>query len=274
MAGEGKKRRLSDETLLDSKLQSSKAARTDVDGNAHDSLENNGTVAEEIPCSSSNQLISENDQSDDKKTSLTETEGVGAIEGLTSTADAVATIPKEEEGQAQVVVQQQQQPPCQRRKRPGHQKVEDYISTVGNIMYPGTYLGPYGMNFEQGRYPVERVTTLAWLMASPRPRSVLENWNPREIATFEAALSMYGKVFHKVQKCIGTKSTKEIVEFYYVWKKTSHYQQWKEQYEPDVESDDDDSSTASSEGSDTPQPINNNTITTTTTTNQPGNATS
>ncbi len=26
---------------------------------------------------------------------------------------------------------------------------------------------------------------------------------------------------------------KQIIEFYYVWKKTGHYKQWKQQYIPD-----------------------------------------
>ena len=30
-----------------------------------------------------------------------------------------------------------------------------------------------------------------------------------------------------------TKSVKEIIEFYYDWKKTSHYTQWKRAYIPD-----------------------------------------
>ena len=29
---------------------------------------------------------------------------------------------------------------------------------------------------------------------------------------------------------VGTKSTKEVIEFYYVWKKGHHYKQWKKQF--------------------------------------------
>lgn len=66
--------------------------------------------------------------------------------------------------------------------------------------------------------------------ASSRPTTILELWNPREVALFEAALYMHGKKFHKVQSLVKTKTTKDIVAFYYIWKKTSHYQQWKQQY--------------------------------------------
>jgi hypothetical protein len=71
----------------------------------------------------------------------------------------------------------------------------------------------------------------------------VETWNPLEIATFEAALALYGKLFHQIQKFIPTKCTKEIIEFYYVWKKTRHYQVWKKQYispeDMDLDSDED-----------------------------------
>ena len=44
---------------------------------------------------------------------------------------------------------------------------------------------------------------------------------------------MYGKHFHTIQRMVKTKTTKEVVEFYYIWKKTSHYDMWKTVYETD-----------------------------------------
>jgi len=38
---------------------------------------------------------------------------------------------------------------------------------------------------------------------------------------------------------VKTKSTKEIVEFYYVWKKTSHGRRWKGSFVEEMGSDDD-----------------------------------
>ena len=32
---------------------------------------------------------------------------------------------------------------------------------------------------------------------------------------------------------VHTKSVKEVIEYYYFWKKTHHYRQWKLQYLPD-----------------------------------------
>ena len=90
-------------------------------------------------------------------------------------------------------------------------------------------------------------------MLSPVRRPlVIETWSPREIATFEGApppsappslvgasesgratagaLALHGKCFHTVQRFVKTKSTKEIIEFYYVWKMSSHYTEWKQNF--------------------------------------------
>ena len=63
---------------------------------------------------------------------------------------------------------------------------------------------------------------------------MLERWTPFEVAVFEASISLYGKRFTELHKIIRTKSCKEIIEFYYEWKKTHHYKQWKKAYVPDA----------------------------------------
>lgn len=105
-------------------------------------------------------------------------------------------------------------------------------------MYPATHLAPFGYDATTGHYPIESITTLSLLTNPHRRRSVLETWSPLEIATFEAAMMVYGKEFHEVQAQVRTKNTKEVIEFYYVWKKTAHYKVWKNQFiSPDMESD-------------------------------------
>lgn len=32
---------------------------------------------------------------------------------------------------------------------------------------------------------------------------------------------------------LDSKTVQEVIEFYYVWKKTSHYKEWKRTYTPD-----------------------------------------
>ena len=102
-----------------------------------------------------------------------------------------------------------------------HQLAEDYVNVVHNIMYDYQHIN---------KQPHQ-------IMARSRPATILEQWNPREVALFEAAMYLHGKQFHKVQRLVKTKSTKDIVAFYYIWKKTSHYTEWKLQYTSDDESD-------------------------------------
>jgi hypothetical protein len=121
--------------------------------------------------------------------------------------------------------------------QPAHQIAEDYISLASSITLPPTYLGPFGYSPTTGQYPLEQVTALGYLKSPLRRPTVIEKWSPYEIATFEAAITLHGKQFHVIQKWVKTKCTKEIVEFYYIWKKTSHYRRWKGQYEEEIEED-------------------------------------
>jgi hypothetical protein len=57
---------------------------------------------------------------------------------------------------------------------------------------------------------------------------VFENWSPREIAIFETWICKFGKNFNLFSKFIKTKNTREVVEFYFWWKNTSHYKIWQQ----------------------------------------------
>ena len=113
-----------------------------------------------------------------------------------------------------------------------HRMAEDYVSLASSIVLPPVRVGPYGDVPLLGSYPVEQPTALGYLLSPLRRPTVIENWNPREIALFEASLSVHGKLFHVVAGHVGTKTTKEVVEFYYIWKKTAHYRAWKGRYRP------------------------------------------
>jgi len=109
----------------------------------------------------------------------------------------------------------------------------------------------------QGELPLERPNTLGVLLCPLRRPTVIEQWSPYEIACFEGAITLVGKNFYEIAKVrlagpsalyvwteslctnhpnptqvLKTKSTKDVIEFYYVWKMTSHYQQWKRGFEP------------------------------------------
>ncbi|KAH9101509.1 hypothetical protein LEN26_001866 [Aphanomyces euteiches] len=52
-----------------------------------------------------------------------------------------------------------------------------------------------------------------------RPPHVLDSWTPYQIALFELGISQFGKKFHMIQQLIPAKSTRDVVLFYYTWKK-------------------------------------------------------
>ncbi|GMH67179.1 hypothetical protein TrRE_jg13328 [Triparma retinervis] len=119
--------------------------------------------------------------------------------------------------------------PQQQKRWRAHVAADSYIEVCSNIMFPNIQLNPYG--FTNGSYPLERPTLLGVLTSSLRRRTVIENWSPLEVSRFEASLSVYGKQFHVASKVIRTKTTREVIEFYYVWKKTGNYRAWKKGYE-------------------------------------------
>lgn len=154
------------------------------------------------------------------------------------------------------------------RWRP-HRITEDYVNFVGDMMYPKTVYPAYGYEPTKGRFPFERITTLGYLLNPMRRPSVAEKWSPYEVSVFEASMTLFGKNFHQVAKMVRlhslsllapshnnathshyitvpslkttlqvrSKNTKEVIEFYYFWKKTSHYKQWKKVYVRDDRDD-------------------------------------
>ncbi|KAL3943830.1 MAG: hypothetical protein SGBAC_002081 [Bacillariaceae sp.] len=111
-----------------------------------------------------------------------------------------------------------------------HQMAEDYVGAVAKLMYPGTKFGPYGYNHSMREFPLEYISALAFIKSPLRRPTVIEKWSPYEVALFEGAMLHHGKEFHLVSREIKTKTTQEVIDFYYVWKKTAHYKKWKEQY--------------------------------------------
>ena len=107
---------------------------------------------------------------------------------------------------------------------------EDYVNFVGDMMYPKRNFGPYGYDLSQGRVPLEKIPTLGYLISPLRRPSVIEKWSPYDISIFESALTQFGKDFWQIGKLLKHKNTKDVIEFYYAWKKTDHYKQWKKGY--------------------------------------------
>lgn len=64
-----------------------------------------------------------------------------------------------------------------------------------------------------------------------------ETWSPLEIAIFEAWIWKFGTDFNLFSKFIKTKSPREITDFYFLWKKTSCFEIWKQKMESCLEED-------------------------------------
>jgi hypothetical protein len=92
---------------------------------------------------------------------------------------------------------------------------EDYISLVGDLLYPKAQFGPYGYNPAERKFPLHRMTTLGFLSCPLRKPTVVEKWSPYEIGMFEGSIMLYGKNFNVIQKHVSTKLTFE--------KKYQHY---------------------------------------------------
>ncbi|GAX15741.1 hypothetical protein FisN_3Lh180 [Fistulifera solaris] len=123
--------------------------------------------------------------------------------------------------------------PVERTRWKVHRLTEEYVDFASNLMLtPISELGSYGYDPSKLQFPLEAVSALGYLKSPMRRSLVIEKWSPYEIAVFEAALIQHGKQFEKVQSEIGSKTTKEVIEFYYMWKKTSHYSSWKKKYIP------------------------------------------
>ena len=83
-------------------------------------------------------------------------------------------------------------------------------------------------------YSLPTMSALKFLQSPRRRRTVWEDWSPYQIALFEAGMAHHGKDFYAISKEFrGSKSTKQIVDFYYLWKKTSHYPKWKKTFLPE-----------------------------------------
>ncbi|KAH8740397.1 hypothetical protein FG386_002909 [Cryptosporidium ryanae] len=82
----------------------------------------------------------------------------------------------------------------------------------------------------EGIVNAETVISPLDLLTHPfRNKDTIDLWGPYEVILFECSMCKYGKEFDKIQRIIKTKTTKQIVDFYYcIWKRTNRYKAWKE----------------------------------------------
>ena len=57
-----------------------------------------------------------------------------------------------------------------------------------------------------------------------QPSETMTSWSEEECRNFECGLRIYGKDFHAIQQSkVRTRSVGELVQFYYIWKKTERH---------------------------------------------------
>ena len=79
----------------------------------------------------------------------------------------------------------------------------------------------------RAQWALLRRTTLGRLTSPIREPTVLEKWSPYEVALFESGICLTGKLFTALAAVVKTKTAAECIEFFYVWKKSKNYAQWK-----------------------------------------------
>lgn len=209
-------------------------------GNAVSAVENGEVTAEEedeAAVGAAAQGDDENEEGDAKLPANTSPSSAAAAAAATADAPTSAPASVPAASAAPSASGQSTSEPVRWR---AHRMAEDYIGMASSLILPTIQLGPYGYDASSGLFPTERITALGLLTSPVRRPTVVERWNPYEICVFEASMALYGKDFHEVARTVGTKSCKEVVEFYYVWKKTDHYKVWKREYTPHLESDEED----------------------------------
>lgn len=119
---------------------------------------------------------------------------------------------------------------------PDRERVDRLMRAVGSGFYHHRYVddGTYGKTaLHPNTYDTFEYTTLDLVRSPVRKQRAWDKWTPYEIAVFEAGVCKHGKNFHLIQKLIKTKTTQELVHFYYTcWKGSAHYRTWKASGEP------------------------------------------
>ena len=68
---------------------------------------------------------------------------------------------------------------------------------------------------------------LSFLLSPLKIDAEIEKWSLKQIALFESSICLFGKRFELIVRVIRDKTLTEIIQFYNVWKFSSHYRTWK-----------------------------------------------
>ncbi|KAF8764274.1 Mesoderm induction early response protein 1 like protein [Argiope bruennichi] len=100
-------------------------------------------------------------------------------------------------------------------------EVVDYLKSVRLLRRRGLNEEKALIFLHRNNYDTEEA--LGKFKLFPDGSFTSEEWSENEARRFENGIEQFGKDFNSVQKVVQTKNIKEIVEFYYLWKKTERH---------------------------------------------------
>jgi len=112
------------------------------------------------------------------------------------------------------------------KQTPFKRQLDGVLRAVSEMFYRRRPVEQQSKYVIYNEYP-DAYKSLELIKSPIRKPNVLENWTLREIALFECGICEQGKDFYQIAKIIQTKTTKDCVEFYYHWKRSSHYHMFK-----------------------------------------------
>jgi hypothetical protein len=110
-------------------------------------------------------------------------------------------------------------------------RLEDYLDLVcrSSLIYGSSNnleLGLHVLNYFKGEFKEAIKTLLNQTMGLPEGHPITtykynetDIWTQEEIKRFEAAILKHDKIFGEIASEVETKSIKQCIEFYYLWKK-------------------------------------------------------
>eukprot|EP00474_Spongospora_subterranea_P009510 CRZ09968.1 hypothetical protein [Spongospora subterranea] len=117
---------------------------------------------------------------------------------------------------------------------PQRRKVDMFLNSMSAIFHQPDKKGvpPEMVHYVMPDKDRIQYSTLDALLSPLRKQSIWETWSPFQIALFEAGICTLGKNFHDIAKLIDQKTTGDVVNLYYHWKQSSHYEMWKSMGKP------------------------------------------
>ncbi|ETM49010.1 hypothetical protein, variant 2 [Phytophthora nicotianae] len=112
--------------------------------------------------------------------------------------------------------------------------IQDYLDAARAMYAPQPAYASHHKRQKISEFSLQRVPSFQQGLKGLSPLrvpAVLDMWTPFEIRVFEVAIECYGKDFTRIAEVIGSKSSGDVIAFYYVWKNDSHYQVVKNRWE-------------------------------------------